>query len=190
MRRRSRAPTRSDLTIRDALLLIGSMAIGFAAIRESGRLNEFWETTQQRTSHGLVFEKAVTLMFAAKQALVPISVGWLLAGFRRPGTSSRRFWRRPGSVACLTAVIVQGLDDIVSLITNWENFPKHSWIQGFFWLTIGVPNPETIGRSILFAWLILAVSGQSRPGRGLFDRLGIAIGLLWIFFGLFHAYLF
>lgn len=174
------APRRPGLL--DAMIGIAAVAVGFAAVRESGQPG-FWEEYHSRAYYYLV---AIT--FAANKMLVPISAGWLLARLRRPGPSPRRIWRRPGAVACTTAVILHGLDCAHDVIEEWVYLPDGPSLHQFFWLANWLPNPESIGRAIGLAWLLLAAGGRFRPERGLFDRIGIAIGLGWITCGLVHAY--
>jgi hypothetical protein len=136
--------------------------------------------------------------------LVALTIAWLVARLRRPRPPLRRLVRRPGTVACLVALA--SLLVIVlwaaTTLTMGSGFGR-GYVVAFGELAVRADRqptidlrPGIISGSWLFAymdrvsfaiagaWLQVWLSRRWRPEPTGFDRLGRAIGWLWIGFAL------
>jgi hypothetical protein len=108
----------------------------------------------------------------------PLVAAWTMAvlalSFRGPRRAWPRLMRRPGTVAGLaasSAFVFAGGPLLVS--SHARDLLEQS----------GSELPFATGMAVAGAWTVLAASGRWRPERGVLERVGLLLGLLWIAMG-------
>ena len=107
------------------------------------------------------------------------SAGLILVNAAR-GRQVRRCWRRPGAVACgaIVAAMVFCTAGEALAAAQQGRWP---WMSPWNPFLNAWPNYELrIGLAVSGAWLVLAVMGRWRAERSAVDRVGRAIGGLWL----------
>ncbi len=140
----------------------------------------------------------------AMHLLMPLLFAWTLAlpalRLRRPRPRWRGLFRQPGMAACAVALAVL----ICTLIGTAQSWSIHQFrpmpVTPFppRWMSSAwagrLPPLQQLGRLLYYdglgstwagpaicgAWLTMALGGWWRPERSAIDRLGRAIGVVWI----------
>jgi hypothetical protein len=166
-----------------------------------------WMTLLAATAVGLswssAFDRAARPGGWPERGLVFLaswSVGLLLVRLRSPRPSLRRLMRQPGAVACLSATAA------TVLVLAWST---HRSFAELNWTLPGPPGEPGVGPGdwllaafaayahavrdiapprlgmtvppvVLCSWLVLKLSGRWKAERTWIDRLGTAVGWLWL----------
>lgn len=157
---------RSRFRIVDGMVLIAAVAAGLGLTRFIGR------DDTRGIAPGVGWHGPIVL-----------ALSWAVAalGWSRRGLARRRAFRAPGVPAC-TAVAIASAMALAATSHNLigGNFrglaSAHVWRVLALWAT----GPNLMAVAILATWAVLAVNGRWRPRRDWLDRLGIALGLVWI----------
>lgn len=160
MRRRCR-----PFTILDAMILVGASAAGLALART-------------------IFNDALTMPHSPMWVARPITyflLAWTLAliplRLRRPRPPLRRLMVQPGMAACCAVAIVTAIDAISWTIYGAQLDPQHArQMLARYWRG----HSQHPGPAVALTWLGLALSRRWRPEPGWLDRLGRAVGALWL----------
>ncbi len=191
------SPRRLDLW--DAVILIAATAAGFEAwLVAIGFLGEPpWrgDPAIERKIHLLL-----PLLFAWTLALPALRL-------RRPRPRWRGLFRQPGMAACAITLAVL-IATLIGAAASWpihQSWPKPTTFPGRWFSSVDgrwissaydgrLPPLQQLGRLLYYdglgspwpgpaicgAWLTMALGGWWRPERSAIDRLGRAIGVVWI----------
>lgn len=186
-------PGRRDrLTLADASLLIAAAAVAFSVFRGIApvlRWTSPWPNLFSRPNAGWgpreIYERAIE----AQVPLLPFAIAWTLVlpvlQLRRGRW--RRAARRPGTVACLAAILGGLLPFACMALMLGYNLAIASSLRmrAVVWVAWAVRMMfPPIGLSVLVAWTTLALSGRWRRPADWIDRSGRALGVFWIVIGL------
>jgi hypothetical protein len=154
-------------TILDAMILVAAVACGLALGRTILGDAGGWPWS------------IVSLHFArpASYFLLAPTLAFLPIRLRRPRPSRRRLMLQPGMAACCAVAVVTAID-----ATAWMSYsiglpPEYGteMLARFWRLAWGHP-----GWGVAATWLGLALARRWRPEPGWIDRLGRALGVLWL----------
>ncbi|MFI5459715.1 MAG: hypothetical protein ACHRXM_30180 [Isosphaerales bacterium] len=187
---------RRRMTLLDAVLLVGSAAIGMGMYQLSRR-NLFrgwiwiadlgipdihtWSTTQ-----ALVTCSDITVH------LVPLVAPWtfllIALRMRSPRPSWRRIWRQPGMAACLAALFGWFWSVVALLLAmnvgyvarSRRNITPEDWAQKYLADEVFM----YVGLAVAVTWLVQYFSGRWRRSADWIDLMGRVLGVLWIVIGL------
>ncbi len=88
--------------------------------------------------------------------------------------------------ACLAAIL-PFLSWVLFVAVTIARIAKTRGLQGTFWQDLPGASGElliflapAIGFGVLSSWSLIALQGRWRADRGWIDRLGRAVGVLWI----------
>jgi hypothetical protein len=190
---------RRSLTMLDAMLLVGTAAVGLGIYQAVWRglfLSRGWHFMivqdgffgpRQWTASRVVGYGTDCLVL-----LIPIAAAWtiLLPLLRKLPTRPRwrRVWRQPGMAACLAAcvagiwaiaglVIVHGL--AVTVGPNRRG-GLDLWLQKFFAEEVFM----YVGLAVAATWAFQVVSGPWRRPVDAIDWLGRVVGWIWLVVGM------
>jgi hypothetical protein len=173
----------------DAMTLVVATALAASATRHwwSGYIDNFrpgGDAYQQTLPDFMYMVRH--LLYCASYFTAAWSLACLVLGLRRPRMKFRSIVRQPGMVACLTTAVVLGLRMVNVVVT----LPiRYAYLGIFYEYDIykllesieEIPQvPSEIGCAIAAAWVIRRASGRWRPEAYWIDRLGRALGFLWI----------
>ncbi len=187
-------PPRRRLSLLDLMILVGSCAVGLGACRFAVAA-----LLQGNTSLGNLiarpevwtFREVVVRVIDGVVLVLVVFGPWTFAlpalWLRSPRPSWRRLMTRPGFTACLAAVLGMVAGGLVTTLTALVRQPMVvvTWLSPFAWLRIFLLDVIIVdaGRAVLIAWTFQALAGRWRPEPGPLDRLGLALGWLWIVAG-------
>jgi hypothetical protein len=195
---------RRSLTLLDAILLVGSAAIGMGAFQFSRRA--WFRGWIWIGDHGLPDIQTWTtwdLIGTCRDIVVffiPLVAPWTLLlialRMRPPRPSWRRIWRQPGMAACLAALVGwcwSGLGLILALDVGYVARPRRfmkpeEWAQKYLADEVFM----YVGLAVAAAWIVQLFGGQWRRSADWIDLMGRLMGILWILIGLvwtLHEYL-
>jgi hypothetical protein len=200
--REARSPRARRFGIGDLMILIAALGVGIGSARD------IWlgvvETRSGRTRTWLI---AASILSAVA---TPLTLACLAFCLRRPRPVRRWLWTQPGAaalLACALVFVVRGIELGVALaMPTSAIFPQTriatirvsdasyllfmqgediNGVVGFveplgcFGVTV-VTFAWPCGYAVAAVWLMLACSGRWRPQRTWIDRLGRALGWMWI----------
>jgi hypothetical protein len=158
---------RSRFRIVDGMTLIAAVAAGFGLIRFVREMDAMFRTA---IAPGAGWHCPLAL---------PLSWAVAALGMSRRGLARRRALRAPGVLAC-TAVMVASAMMAASVAPIGGSFrglvSSHTWREIALWSA----DPELLAVAVVATWATLAVNRRWRPRCDWLDRLGIALGLVWI----------
>lgn len=188
------------LGLLDLILLVGGCAVGMA---ESLRV-EPWLHFGVNNFFGLLNWAAGPwdawfVLGKAQGGLAGVALlfgSWtfvlLVIGYRRPRSLRRRLFRGPGLTACLAVSAVIGFGVVAmilavgvqhwSLNSSWTS-PFDPWFVGRNVTTLFA----TVGAGVAATWFVQAATGSWRAQANAIDRLGRAVGLMWLATGTVFA---
>lgn len=152
-------------TLLDVMILVAATALGLTMNRATPKI----PYGGSRISGAIFFA-----LLAAVPHLVAWTFALLLIRLRAPRPGFRRLVRQPGFVACGAAAFVSllcGGSGLLFLVGG-------SRVSMTLWSFIDY-TPE-LCFVVVGAWLALAANGRWRAEPGWIDRMGRAIGVLWI----------
>ncbi len=168
-RRRPRRPP----TVVDAMILVAGVAVGLALNRDDPKLWDRLSSLPETWAYSWLW---FLLAKSFALGLVPISLAYLVIRLRRPRPPLRRLILQPGTAACAAVVIVTALD-VVAWSIYWRGDPARlTRIIHRYWNLYG----DRPALAVAVTWLGLWLSRRWRPEPGWIDRLGQAIGMMWI----------
>lgn len=160
---------RRRFTLSDAMIVVGALALAFAAARLCVQLGLIDTTPFIR-----IMLPAVFVALALTIVLVPLRL-------RRP--RPRRMDRGPGTVACCAVALgvvffVAELanDSSQRLISARSRYLNHVAVNFVFRLL----QLDVYGLVVSASWLVLAISGRWRAEPDWIDRAGRVLGVAWI----------
>jgi hypothetical protein len=192
---------RSSAGVMDAIAWVAaSLAVLGVVVRHDAMVKSYWEEQYNKNSLFLtqryvrvsgelpaesVKRSAIWLAIMRYEAdfsvgLLVASAGIVLVSAARR-LRARRTWSGPGAVACVVAVAAMGL----CLLEEASEAAKEH--RGLWGKTVSNPFPNAwphcelrIGLAVLGAWVVMAGMRRWRPRRAWADRIGVAIGVLWL----------
>lgn len=187
---------RQKMTLLDAILLVGSAAVGLGLFELSHRTlfkgliwiadRGFPSIQSWSTLEALVTCSDITVF------LLPVIIPWtfllILLRMRSPRPSWRRIWRQPGMAACLIAVFAWLWTAVALLLAmNAEHVARArrvitpaDWAQKYL-------SDEVfmyVGLAVAAVWIAQFMSGRWRRSADWIDTMGRVVGALWIVIGL------
>ena len=192
------------MTLLDAILLVGSAALGLGMLELSHRtlfrgwiwiIDQRLPDVQTWSTWDAIVTCTDVFVF-----LIPVVTPWTLLlialWMRSPRPSWRRIWRQPGMAACLAALFGwcwSGLAlllamDVGFVVRSRRSIPPEEWAQRYL-------SDEVfmyVGLAVATAWLVQYCSGRWRRSVDWIDLMGRLVGVLWIVIGLawaLHEYL-
>jgi hypothetical protein len=183
------------MNLLDAILLVGSAAIGMGLYQLSRRgwfKGWVWLVDQGLPDiHKWTTTQALVTCSDITVHLVPLVAPWtfmlIVLRLRPPRPSWRRIWRQPGMVACLAALFgwfwsVPPLllaMNVGYVARSSRNITPEDWAQKYL-------SDELfmyVGLAVAATWLVLYASGRWRRPADWIDRMGVVLGALWILIG-------
>lgn len=160
-------------TIIDGMVLVSAIAVGLGLVR-LGR----WSIIVPRGMGARNwFAALVGWPIAAAPCVLMVSAALLALRFVGPRPPRRRIFRRPGAMACLSAVVTP----ITSGWPLWAVMEALGWHSGDpGWETIVIIQVLQCGAGVVVSWLVLKLAGLRCARRDWIDRAGIAVGCYWI----------
>ncbi len=182
------------LTLGDLMVLVGAPTLGLAACQavvrtmldgqtslvDLLRIPDVWTAPD-------VALRAINLVGLALTVFGPWTFLLPILRLRRPRPRWRRLTLQPGLTACLAATFGMALSlAVIGLTLFTRGFMPAAWGRTWFdWLRLFLLD-ELVGYagvSVASAWSLQALSGRWRPTPDAIDRLGRAVGVLWIVAG-------
>jgi hypothetical protein len=178
---------RRRLTLKDAMILVAATALGIAWAK-GGRDWMYLSRTEKNLavpSRWEPYDRIVRAVPELTPCLATCTLALLALRLGRPRARLHRVALQPGTAACIAASLglaVGAIDFGLSTFWWWalkgERMPSsrvayHS-MEYLFQAT------ARIAVAVAAVWLILAVSRRFRPEPSWIDRLGRAMGVLWI----------
>lgn len=182
-------------TLLDAVLLVGSAAIGLGMFQWAHR--SMFQGWIWMLDHGLPARgdwRAVNLVVTCSDTmvlLIPLAAPWtfllLFLRMRPPRPRWRQIWRQPGMLACLamlagwcwSLLAVLAAFDATQIALPSRGGSPFQWTQKF--LSDGVFM--YVGLAVAASWLSLWISGRWRRSADWIDFMGRVVGVLWIVIG-------
>jgi hypothetical protein len=181
--------TSRPFRLTDAMILVAAVAAGLWVNRSDGHLRLVWRWNSYDQTTGDL-QLAVPHLASLTIALVGMRM-------RRPRPAIRRIAREPGTAACFTAsasllVVASWVGlagatgrhvEFMQLVRYLPNGTGHGTGGEIFHLPDGrlfTIYGDRVGCAVLGAWLFLLFSRCWRPEPTWIDRLGRALGALWI----------
>jgi hypothetical protein len=168
------APPSRRFTIADGMVIVVAAAVAVLLARDY--YESLFVVHKRASAERLVWAiQGMTTCIASPcmLALIPIRL-------RRPRPPYRRLVRQPGFAACsaIAALLVLGsLECMTLLLFRDVSKAWGTWPFQQLW------HIAAVGRgpfAVAGAWLLLAISGRWRPEASWVDRLGCALGLVWV----------
>lgn len=182
------------LTLGDLMVLVGAPTLGLAACQAVVRtmlhgqtsLGDLLRLPDVWTARDVVF-RGIDLVGLALTVFGPWTLALPILRLRRPRPRWRRLALQPGLTACLAAIFGMALGVVVmGLTVLTRQFMTVTLRRGWSdWLRLYLLD-EIIGYAglaVASAWSLQALSGRWRPTPDAIDRLGRAVGVLWIVAG-------
>jgi hypothetical protein len=183
------------MTMLDAVLLVGSAAIGMGGFQLVRRgLFQGWTINNPQIPDVRTWTtwQLIVTCTDISAFLIPLIGPWTLLlivlRFRPPRPSWRKIRRQPGMVACLAvhfgwcwSILALILAVDAKYVARQTRFPMPTeWAQKFL-------SDEVfmyVGLSVAIAWAVQYVTGQWRRSADWIDRMGRMMGVCWIAIGL------
>jgi hypothetical protein len=187
-RSRTHGPTaRRRFGLLDAMILVAATAAGLAAAQWLDTETEgaaFRWPLLEAVHEGDVLQASASLWFLAE----PVVAGWTLAlipiRLLGPRPRWRHLARQPGFQANCAAALALGAAGVpialVRLAFQWGR-ARGPLVTPDLLLLVSV----TVGLAILASWMTLLVGRRWRAEPSWVDRLGRALGVVWILAGTF-----
>jgi hypothetical protein len=180
---RATAPRRR-FTLLDGMILVAATAVGYAVFQSLSHLlgvGDILEILREAASSGAIGELIALLTLIA----LPVMVSWSLVliplRLIGPRPRWRRLARQPGLVASLAVATALGF---LAMITGVAFLGVGRGILDGFPEMVFLLPPPFFGLAVLASWVTLVVGRRWRPEPSWVDRLGRALGLLWIMLAL------
>lgn len=162
---------RCRLSLLDAMVMIAATALGILPAR--------WTLGEhQKTKFSNLAQRVV---YAANDFLPPVLVAWsvavLILGLVGHRLSRRAIARRPGFIACLTAVLFTVYAVAVSFMFRVLQDPEQI---GQHYLNLLFTLSNYVGPSIAGAWLVHALIGSRFFRATGVELMGCLVGLGWV----------
>ncbi len=181
---RTSAPRRR-FTLLDAMILVAATAVGYAGVRVTYHI--------MRVNPGEFLQFAsvgdfLNLTFVLSLLAMPVLASWTLTliplRLLAPRPRFRRLARQPGFAAAVAPTMAAmfltppiAFGEILSMNqSHWDPF-----------LVIYPLVPASLGVSVVVAWSLLLLGRRWRAEPSWIDRLGRALGAIWILLGLLAA---
>jgi hypothetical protein len=169
------APIRRRFTIADGMIFVAGAALAVMLTHEyDTSFYVVWKRVSADRLLILVQGSSQCVAAAFMLALIPIRL-------LRPRPGLRRLVRQPGFAACCAIAAVLVLGFIEGLM--WVVFRDVQKGQGDSWpfqqlweIGVGYRGPFVVAG----AWLLLALTGRWRAEKSWVDRLGRALGAVWV----------
>jgi hypothetical protein len=174
----------------DAVILVVALAMGLAA----NRLD--WDFSVHMARQNL-YEAIRCLLELTTPHLAALTTASMIMLLRRPRLARRRLIRCPGAIACTTAsaallviacwtVSATAVGRVITFSDEAVRTPTENGhgrggsIQELITGRLLAVYGDQVGFAVAGAWLSLLLSGRWRSERTWLDRLGRAVGWIWI----------
>ena len=190
---------RRKMTLLDAILLVGSAAVGLGLFELSHRTlfkGQIWlvdqglpNTQTWSTMQVIVTCSDITVF------IIPVVAPWtfllLVLRMRQPRPSWPRIWRQPGMAACLAAVLgwlwtlvpLLLAMNVGSVARSRRIITPEDWAQRY----LGDEVFMYVGLAVWATWIVQYMSRRWRKPADWIDVMGRIVGVLWIVIGLVWA---
>jgi hypothetical protein len=161
--------TGRPLRLSDVIILMVAIAAGLALAKQPFlKLHPLHVKGKAFVDYFLYF----SLVYPA---ITPLTFAVPILTLRRSRPHRRTCLRRPGAAGCVAAassLILFGVRYVPEFwrCDHWLFGPIHHWLE----------VSPTVGHVVLATWVTQAVVGDWRPEHDGLDRVGIALGVLWI----------
>jgi hypothetical protein len=192
-------PARRPLTMLDAMLLVGSAAIGFGVYQAVWRgiflsrgwyflmvQDGFFGPREWTASRVVGYSSDILALF------IPVAAAWTillpLLRMRPTRIPWRRAWRQPGMSACLAALFGWGWAIVALAIVHGLAVVVGPNRRGAFdlWL-LKFFSEEVfmyVGLAVAAIWTFQLAVGRWRRPVDSIDRLGRIVGVIWLAVGM------
>jgi hypothetical protein len=169
-------------TLVDAMILVASVAVGFAMVRG-------WVELRSRLPQldsGPLPPRLLDIrdgFTAARMVLLSVTLAVIPLGLRTPKPPQGGRWGRPGMVvpiAVALATLACLLDEGVFPFVIGFYYLYASPEQRLFQVATGAVSISRAATAVGLAWLALALAGRWEPEISWVGRFGRALGFIWI----------
>ncbi|QDV33067.1 hypothetical protein [Tautonia plasticadhaerens] len=160
-------------TILDALVLVAATAFGLALMRETKGL----PPGRVSATQGAIDLAVVYAIYYSSSMLIVWSLAAVAQAERRPRPPLGDLLRSPGFIAVASALLGVA---VVALPSAGLSVLRPSTPGGTFPLALSRRLSTDVGHFVIGAALPMAFYGRWLPRRTWVDRLGWAVGLLWV----------
>ena len=187
-------------TLLDAMILVGSAALGMGVTRWLDPTGSLWALIKAIASNFAwewnLFDQAVPgLLIFAMPAAVTMTLGVLALRLRKPRPRWRRLARQPGIVAYFALAlswVAAGAYAVVGALSNVPTVATPATAPGlppgtsFAWVLLSYHQEFTVlgsvlaGFAVVVAWATMILVGRWRPEPTWLDRLGRLVGVAWM----------
>jgi hypothetical protein len=191
------------LGLTDLIALIGVSALALVGARWAFRVSQLQRPTTGAVSSWVDFNRTLAILIVAN-ITASLTLFQLVARFRRPRPRFRLVARQPGTAASIAAGLVLAIhaaqfgvawlkpargivrQSNVSFRIEGFNVTEFVFIStsydtiGFYLHPFALALIQPCGFAVTGAWLTLALSGRWRAEASWIDRLGRALGIVWI----------
>jgi hypothetical protein len=195
---------RRRMTLLDAVLLVGSAAIGLGLFELAHRTlfkGQIWLADNGVPNFKTWSTMEVLVLCSDIAAFsLPVVVPWtfllIALRMRQPRPAWRRAWQQPGMAACLAA-IVGWLWTVLPLLLamnagqvarSTRSITLEEWANKY----LGDELFMYVGAAVGATWLVQYMSGRWRKPADWIDVMGRIVGVMWIVIGLIwtlHEYM-
>jgi hypothetical protein len=183
-------------TVLDAVLLVGSAAVGFGLFQWVHR--SMFQGWIWMIDHGLPRSgdwTSLNVLVTCTDTMVlftPLAGSWtvllLILTMRSPRPRWRQIWRQPGMAACLAFSLGWCWSFLGLLLAlapgqvgrSLRNSPPLNWAQKFLADEVFM----YVGLAVAATWINLWFSGRWRRSADWIDYMGRVVGVFWILNGL------
>lgn len=167
------------MTLLDVMILVAVMACGIALVRASRFDATIFHNPAETGNRWFVVDVPKTAghwIYGLLLALAPVTLAVLLIRLRRPRPGLRRLCRQPGLAGSAASAVglLLALTRMV-LILNFRGQPSALSFSNEWYEVTACTAGAVTG-----SWFLLWLSGRWRPEPSAIDRLGRALGVLWI----------
>jgi hypothetical protein len=164
----------------DAMVLVASLAIGFALIERQVRFDFLDLQWSKPKLSAFASPKQGDLVTVIASLLTPLTLAVLVLRLLPTRPRRRRLFEQPGFTACAMVIFM----DIPLIFGHYQyniNFYQTFFpdVSGWNYLIQLNYRPE-IAYAVAASWTLLALSGRWRAERSWVDRAGRVVGWLWI----------
>jgi hypothetical protein len=186
------ARARRKFRLSDAMVLIAGVGLGFGWLRfmmNGGTTAwNFLSNSPEAWAFYLHLKNLPILVVPLMPCLAVLTLILTALRLLPPRPSLRRLATRPGSVALFVASVALLVSSTAAgcrAINTYNNVsPSIGWFtwvsQDIFWLGVG-DAAAVIAYATIVAWSVQLLIRRCLPERTWIDRVGIAVGIAWIF---------
>jgi len=168
---------RRPFTVLDAMILVAGTSAGLASYSSAYLDLEHYFLNAHNTED-YIFSYATLGVRSASPFVSAWSLTWIVIRLRKPRIAWRRLFRQPGMSAMSAACLGWAVGKLNVLLAYTRQF--HELPPAF---TLNYYNAASIllgGFGVIIAWSGSTITGRWKPEPSWIDRLGRALGLVWV----------